>query len=388
MSKKILIHTLFYKNYNYGGMLQAYALYHKLSTLGYECEELNYNQQMSGVLKKLIYRGHRLVEIIRDPAYYKNAKKKVYIDKLARKKYVSEYSDILRKVFEIFMEKEFVSTKVYTPDTIKKLHGYDFYISGGDQVWNPEWTDRNFFFCGIEDGKKIGYSCSAGKSKFTNADTMKICKFANNMDVISVREKNLSEILNQENIKNQIIADPVFLLTKDEWIQFANDKYNLPEHYVFAYLLGDDPERRRNIRKFAEKNNLKIVSIPHVLRYYIEADEEFADLKIRDAGPKEFVSLIKNADFVVTDSFHGTAFSILFEKQFINFSRFKADDKRSLNARLKNIVEEYGIDNRLILVNDIENIMINQCEEIDYTVCRKITEEKRKKALDFLKKAL
>lgn len=388
MKKKILIHTLFYQNYNYGGILQAYALYSKLSSLGYDCEELNYDRNVTGKIKKIIYRGYRLWEIIREPIYYKKSKQRAAMQNCARKRYISEYNDELRKVFEVFMTSEFKTTKVFHPDDFNKIHGYDYYIAGGDQVWNPDWTDKNFFFYKLRDGKKIGYSCSAGKNKFTSSDRRKIVKYAKKMDAITVRENNFSKMLLDNNISNRVIADPVFLLNESEWNDFSNDKYDLPEHYLFAYLLGDDVQRREAIKKFAKLNNLKIVSIPHVFRYYIEEDEQFADIKIRDAGPKEFVALIRNADFVVTDSFHGTAFSIIFEKQFLNFSRFKADDKRSLNARLKNINEEYGLMERMVNINGLETVQINSLNKIDYNECRKITEKKRTDAFTFIDEAL
>jgi hypothetical protein len=133
---------------------------------------------------------------------------------------------------------------------------------------------------------------------------------------------------------------------------------------------------------------LQIVSIPHVFRYYIEADEGFADIKIYDAGPREFVSLVKNASFVLTDSFHGTAFSLLFEKQFLSFIRFKQNDKHSLNVRLSSIICEYKLKKRLIKVEELDNIEINNLIPIDYEVCRKVTEKKRNDAISFLRNNL
>lgn len=380
-----MIHTLFYDNYNYGAMLQAYGLYHTLESMGMVCVELNYTGQVSNKRKKIFYRGYRILEIMHAPISYIRKKKNASILQRQRERYISETGDPLKKMFDLFMEKEFHSTKLYSPDSIGTLSGYDFYVAGGDQVWNPDWTEGNYFFAGVSDGKKIGYSCSAGKDFFTKRDKNKIYKLAKNMDVISVREKNFSELLTEGNIKNQIIADPVFLMTKEEWGDFANDKYDLPEKYIFAYILGNDEESRVKVKTFAENNDLPIVSIPHVLRYYIEADEDFADIKIYDSGPREFVSLVKNAAFVLTDSFHGTAFSLLFEKQFLNFCRC---DRRSLNARLENVVKEYGLKNRLISVNELEHIEISNLEPISYNICQKITEMKRSKAIAFLKDTL
>lgn len=386
--KKILIHTLFYKNYNYGGMLQAYALYNKINSMGFECVELLYEQSIKSLFQRICYKGYRIVQILKNPIYYKNSKQIFGEKKKSREEYIQRYSDLLKTVFEEFMQSEFKTTSLYFPNTADNIRGYDFYVVGGDQVWNPEWTDKNFFFSGINDGKKVGYSCSAGKDNFTIHDKKRLYKLIRNMDIVSVREKNFSEMLKEKGINNSIIADPVFLLTKSEWVDFINIKYDLFEHYIFAYLLGDDKERRDIIKKFAKRNNLKIVSIPHVFRYYIETDEVFADLKIYDAGPREFVSLVSNADFVVTDSFHGTAFSLIFEKQFLNFSRFEENDVRSLNVRLKNIMEEYEISDRLILISELENIDIGDLKPINYEKCNRITNKKRDEAILFLNDSL
>lgn len=177
-------------------------------------------------------------------------------------------------------------------------------------------------------------------------------------------------------------------MQQEEWNEFANHKYALPEHYVFAYLLGEDVERRVMIKKFAKRNNLKIVAIPHVCRCYIEADEDFADVKIRDAGPREFVSLVKNADFILTDSFHGTAFAIIFEKQFFNFSRFKAADSSCLNIRLKNINEDFGLERRHIDINTLDRVDLECTDAICYANLNPIALRKKEEGLNFLNSAL
>lgn len=388
--KKVLIHTLFYQNYNYGGMLQAYALYRELTNMGFECEELNYTQNIDNKLKKLISRSFRIFEIAMHPKYYMECKRKGAKEVEQREAYISRMGkDVLKNAFVGFINTEFKSTPVYSPDTIRKLQKqYDYYVVGGDQVWNPEWADANFFGAAVKDGKKIGFSCSAGKSKFTEYDKKKILTYINNIDSVSVREKNFSDMLSEAGVENSLIADPVFLMSPEEWSKFANDKYELPQRYVFTYLLGEDRHRRQIIKKFAEDKGYLIVSIPHVFRRYNQADENYADVEINDAGPREFISLIKNADFVLTDSFHGSAFSLIFEKQFLNFSRFRVTDTRSLNARLKNIVREYGVEERFVSIENLNKINIEEMDKINYDRCRIITEKKRTNAKKYLQTEL
>lgn len=384
--KRVLIHTLFYQNYNYGGILQAYALYHFLEGIGYQCEELNYSRSVDHTILKLIYRGFRIAEILKDPWYYITQQRNRRKEAQLHEQYVKYAgSDLLKEVFESFMEREFCSTKVYRPDSIRMFDGvYDYYITGGDQVWNPEWTDRNFFLCFGGAGKRIAFSCSAGKDHFTKDDRKKILKHIGKMDAVSVRERNFSELLDREEIVHELIADPVFLLTKQEWDKFACN--SVKGDYLFAYLLGNSAACRKAVKAFACSNGLKIVSIPHISRMYVRADEGFADVEILDAGPGEFVGLIRNAKFILTDSFHGTAFSLILEKQFLSFRRSEFTDKRSMNARLFSVLEEYGLEERMVSLEQLACMKINDMPVIEYEAGRAVTQNKHRKAVQFLKK--
>lgn len=388
--KKILILTLFYQNYNYGGILQAYALYHRLEQMGFECEELNYSQSVSGIIQKVWKRGFRIIEIAKDPRYFLEQKKKSQIQQQCYEKYIeTSKGDVIKNVFESFMKSEFLSTSVYTPLTIGQLEQkYDAYIVGGDQVWNPEWMDKNYFLRFVKQGNKVAYSCSAGKSRFSSYDKKKILKYIDDFDVVSVRENNFSQLLDDNKVKHELVADPVFLLTKEEWEKFSGGTPLVKGKYMFVYLLGEDEMRRKQIKQFSIQNDLKIAFIPHVYRRFNEYDEGFADYEIRDAGPREFVNLLSNASFVMTDSFHGTAFSILMERQFINFSRFEENDIRDLNVRLQSVLMDYSLESRMKTPKDLGTFRVTDIEEIDYERISLITMDKRDKAIAFLKGSL
>ena len=381
---KILIHTLFYQNYNFGGILQAYALYNFLRNLGCSCTELNYTLELCGIWEKLKYRKQNIFFLISRFVKNKYHKKKACV---LREKYISYYQgDYLKEKFDQFMKDNFDSTVVFNPVNIVDLEKqFDCYIVGGDQVWNPDWTDNNFFLSYASKGKKIAFSCSAGKNHFTKNEKKKLLKNISNLDVISVREQNLSNLLNQNGILNQVIADPVFLFAREEWIKFSSFCHHIDTPYVFVYLLGRDKKCREDIICFARRNHLKIVAIPHVWREYNKADEDFADLEILNAGPKEFISLINNAEFILTDSFHGTAFSIILEKQFLSFSRFKNNDKRDLSIRQYSLLNEYNLLSRMIYTEQLKSTKISELEMINYDVKKKVTWAKRENAICFLK---
>lgn len=388
--KKILINTMFYQNYNYGGILQAYSLYHKLEMMGYVCEELKYTRIITNPIVKLLYRWFRIIEIAKNPLYYFEKKKELAVEAQLKEKYIHiNGMDLMKEVFEKFINNEFKTTEVFSPSSIKRIdQDYDYHIVGGDQVWNPEWCDRNSFLKYVKKGKKIAFSCSAGKSVFSKYDQRKLLKYIHNLDVVSVREFNLNKFLTEHKVENEIIADPVFLLERKEWENFASQKYKLPRKYVFAYLLGKDKKRRELVRKFAKKNGFTIVSIPHLFRFYNENEEGFADIEIYDAGPREFVELIMKSSFVVTDSFHGTVFSLILRKQFLCFNRSLEKDLNNQNSRLLSLLRMYGLDNRMVSIDELETLFIADIEQIDYKFVEDIICENREKAVRFLERNL
>lgn len=384
----ILINTLFYQNYNYGGILQAFALYHKLEELKYNVIELNYTRTYDDSIKRNLNRGFSLLKRVIHPQEFFAACKNHHVIHENVVKYNKMYpDDPIKSVFDKFMDDEFKSTRLYHPDTINKLPPFDAYIIGGDQMWNPLWFDENYFLK-FAKGKKIAYSCSIGKDNLTYKEKKKLRYWISTLDYVSTRENNVYKWINNEGIDCKLIADPVFLLTADEWRQFScnvDKKFLLKEPYIFAYLLGQDRNRRDAIKEFASKNRMRIVSIPHVWRRYNEFDDNFADYSFMNVGPKEFVMLISRASFVMTDSFHGTAFSIIFNKSFYNFSRFRNNDKNSLNSRLKSVLKEYELENRMI---DVEAIPKLEIKEINYSEVNQIIKRKRETATRYIIESL
>lgn len=385
---KILVLTLFYQNYNYGGILQAYALYHKLQEMGHDVMELNYDRTDANKTRNWLRRFGRLIKYAIHPVDLIYESKLIKKQSIAAEKYHNYLqNDPIKNVFDSFMDTEFKSSVLFHPDTINFLPPFDCYLTGGDQMWNPMWLDKNYFL-DFAKGKKIAYSCSVGKDKLSDDERQKLKKLISNIDYVSTREMNTYNWLNSDGIKCELIADPVFLLSKVEWDKFSEPvdrKFDIVSPYLFAYLLGEDEERRKAIKAFANKHGLKIAAIPHVWRRYNEADIGFADYSFMDVGPKEFVKLFLNASFIMTDSFHGTAFSIIFNKPFYNFSRFPSGDKKALNSRLKSVLEEYGLQDRMVRIEDIYNL---ELKTINFENINKITELRKNKAVSYLNKSL
>lgn len=218
---KILIHTLFYQNYNYGGILQAYALYSYLTSQGNECIELNY---VRGMKKSewIARRIKNIPEMISTPQKFINKFKIIKDEKLLWEEYIKKFpDDPMKKNFDLFMKENFNQTKLYNFKNIDMIsEQFDCCITGGDQMWNPMWYDGNFYLK-FSDKKNIAYSCSVGKDILTNGDERKILEGIKNIDRISVRERNIFNWFEQQNVIAELVCDPVFLLSKKEWESFA-----------------------------------------------------------------------------------------------------------------------------------------------------------------------
>lgn len=369
---KIGILTLFYQNYNYGGQLQAYALYKYLSFLGHEVEHIAYDRYPHNFADKWLDRIKRNYSII----FYPKEIKRIKLESEKQRKNKQKYQDILNEIesievttvdkFQSFM-KNIPHTQVVDRRTIRKFSDrYDLVILGGDQIWNPQFFSSAYFGNWVSDKRRVcTYSVSGGKDNYSEKEAKKICLASKNIKNISVREENLYKILSKyDERKNiELSLDPVFLLDEIHWNN-VQKKCEIEKPYIFTYLLNRDENSRNEIEKFAKKKDMQIVTIPHARGEYNECDEKFGDIKLYDVGPEEFLGLISNAQLVITDSFHGTCFSIIYKKQF--FSIINGVDSQSIttNARLFTLLNSLDLNDRLITDRDISQLL--DCAEVEY----------------------
>lgn len=220
----------------------------------------------------------------------------------------------------------------------------DMYIAGSDQIWNTDAPNGSmpgyYLDFGTKDIKRISYAASFGISEIANEYKAFVKEEIQKLNSISVREKSGSIILEELGFSNvDVVCDPVFLLSKDEWEKIAllSKSYNLKKgSYILLYdFIGDD-QIEKFCKQLSKETGKKIVSVNDFEpRYY-------ADLNINDAGPLEFISLINHAAYVVANSFHATAFSVILEKDFYTFG-LKNHRNSSRMSDFMNIV---GLQNR------------------------------------------
>lgn len=272
-----------------------------------------------------------------------------------------------------------VSEPVYAEDDfVKRCPISDYYITGSDQVWNikhNQGIDTHYFWDGIK-GIKISYASSIGNATLTEEEKQVYPKLLSDFRTVSVREESAKRCLQELGIESDRLIDPTFMLDRFEWEKFSSPKL-VKEPYLCVYLpynIEDKALIYKTARKIAKSKNLLIVTFS-----YTGKKDRYADKTFCNVNPSDFLSLMSNADFVITNSFHGTAFSINLNKQFYAYmpSGFK--------TRLMNILELCGLEDRA-LTHEITDDCINSF--INYEPVNKVLAAERERAFNFLRGAL
>ena len=231
-------------------------------------------------------------------------------------------------------------------------NNYSDVIVGSDQLWLPVNVVSDYYTLNwvSNNVNKISYATSFGISKIPSKYTEMYNKFLNHINYLSVREdvgvNLIKEIANKDAT---LVCDPTILLTRNEWEEIISDERIINDDYIFCYFLGSNIEHRKFVENLKKITGYKIVSLNHCDEY-VKYSDKFADYTPYDVGPSEFVNLIKNAKYVCTDSFHGTVFSILFNKEFYTFERFKSNAKMSTNSRIYSLLKKTKLEDRLLYI--------------------------------------
>lgn len=358
--------------YNYGTMLQALALQKKIEECGYQSEIIDYKtKRLTSVKNTFFLRLKRVpIYILEFQKYNTLRKSRADLDEKNR-------------AFERFYNQYLkVSNTAY--DSVDELNSecpvYDGYIVGSDQTWNPFVSGRPeaFYLPFVKnDAKKGSYAPSLAVSSLTEEQSRFIKERLSCFKWLSVREKTGAQLLESVLGKNVTqVLDPTLLLDKEQWMQYGSHKFD-EEKYIFVYLLGEKKEHRKIIDNLQKKLGLKVICMP--VSYLELANKNYKHVY---GGPDDFISLIANAELVCTDSFHGTMFSINFEKQFYSFCKTDDNVVSSENSRLKDALEMFGVEDRLITDTPSKIVEINYKE-----IIKKVNREKEK-SLSYLQEML
>ncbi|CUO31274.1 MULTISPECIES: polysaccharide pyruvyl transferase family protein [Clostridium] len=350
--------------YNSGASLQAYALMRYLEELGNEVEIIDY--------KPDYLNNHYKLGIIANPKYEKNLMLKMIYLTL---KFPGRVLALRKKIkYDHFRDNYLkVTKKRYISNSELKNNPpeADIFICGSDQIWNSKFNngkDPAFYLDFAPQGKiKASYAASFATDRMEESVRDITKERINKLDYIGVREISALNILEDLGIDNGIqVMDPVFLLSKETWLNMAYE-VDKKQKYIFVYDFDGNELIKEIALKVAKKKSLKI---------YTVFKSDYSDKVIKGMGPIDFISYIKNAEFVISNSFHGTAFSIIFEKQFIVVNR-----KEEINTRMRDLLTILKIENRLI--NENYNFdLINK--NIDYTVVNRAIKLKVKSSKEYL----
>ena len=279
------------------------------------------------------------------------------------------------KLFNDFLNKNaIVSKETYNSSNIENANKeYSAFIVGSDQIFDLERTgnDENFLLDFVKaNNKKYSYAASAGK--VDENDLNEICSCLNHFDGISIREQSLCDRI-RNRLPNKDVymhIDPTFLLPSKEWKNMAKSpKYS---NYILVYTLSKSPDLLKAARQLSKKTGKRIISIS------ARAEIHKGIKKVSKASIEEFLGYFMNADYIFTNSFHGTAFSVIMER---NFSVGFHANKRMGNDRMETLLKILGLEFCRLKYENNEVVINN----IDYTDVRNNIENERKKSINYLK---
>jgi len=292
-----------------------------------------------------------------------------------------------KKNFDLFISKHIhkITSEFNTESQLEQYceeNKFDLFVCGSDQIWNPYNIrfEKAFFLSFTNEGaKKISYAASIGQDSVQEDGLEFIKENLVDFDSISVREDSAIRILQEAGITQEVFVhvDPVFLLSQNSWRERENI-VSLPEFcekYVLVYRLTDNPQFDKALEELKRSSGLPFVAITDRL-----GKIPFIDKKYMSLGPAEFLYLIDNAEYVVTDSFHGTAFSLIFEKKLIAVSNLKK------NTRITTILEKTGMIDCLVSQNSSTDIIPKLDYSDMYTKCRSRIMELSREARQYLEK--
>lgn len=361
--------------YNYGATLQAYALQNYLESQGHEVEVIDY--RLSSHIRYELFtlfpvgRAYKLVSAFPFLRFIIPPYKNRHMLKTWGRK----------KAFDTF-DRKYLHLTEQTYRTYEELKHSDLdadvYIAGSDQIWNPEYDngrDLGYYLnFGNRNTKKISYAASFGVSSISKEQAEFVKEQLSSFSHISVRETSGVEILKEIGFRAVACVDPVFLLRREDWIVNLNLKTTSKLKYIMVYDFNHDNHKMASfVQCLSKQTGLKVLSVNDASNAY------YADIQINDAGPKEFLEYIYNAEFVVASSFHATAFSLIFNKKFVTYPL----GVLSNSSRMENLLNLVGLRDRFCC----DNINVIQ-NNIDWTHVNKLLVDYSAKSKEYLREAI
>jgi polysaccharide pyruvyl transferase WcaK-like protein len=366
---------------NYGACLQCYALWKYLAEQGYDCEIIDLHRPIAHSDYIPSKRYHRCRPLSQSwiSKLKKNVKKLLGI----KSKPIKYYNDEAKKKFEEFNSLYKKSAPYTSIDAFyKNPPQYDIYIAGSDQLWNPtqHYCIEPYFltFVSGSEKKKISFSTSIGITELTDDEKKMFKEWLNDFTAISVREKQAKQLL-ESFVGREVnqISDPTFLLSPSSWHFIANAPTS-KEPYILYFALHFDKNLLNYCQKLSKESGLCL----YVLNQTQSDSIDNSYIAIKDAGPRDFLGYIENAEMVITDSFHGTVFSLIMgAKNF--YTHISPRNKRG--SRIEDLLETYALKNH-ILREDLSRTYLDlQKDIVERQQVIAVINRERTRSIDYLK---
>lgn len=365
--KKIGIIT-FHNSYNCGSMLESYAMQTILEKNSMKAEIVDFSSDGQKELYSVWFKNNSLRNIIKNIVLIP-----------AHKRLVNNNNK-----YEEFKNNNFKLSKKYSEKDIINEKDYKIVVAGSDQIWNITIKDASdaYFLNWVKEARKVAYAPSFGaKNIFTYSDNLqKYIDYLNDFDALSIRENNgqkwLKELLNK---KVDVLLDPTMLLNREDYDKIMATDVSVNYKYIFFYSPSFDPEICKYVKKIADKYNLKVITWS-TKRYYTKRIKRFGFILPKYENPALYLYLIKNAELVMTTSYHGTIFSTIYRKKFITIKNGEmyGDDDRVIT-----LLNQMDMMDRLIPYEFDEKF--NYLGEVDYSKYDKKVSSLRKKSMKYIK---
>lgn len=364
--KKVGIITMYYNSLNYGGLLQSFALQKKIENLGANCKQISFNKTNFSSLKQRFFSKKNEMGVF---FAFKWAIEKI-VEKIiskVSKKIISkdDKSALSLKSVRMSEFREAIPhTEIYDESNINKVNSqFDVFICGSDQIWKPGVLCDEYILKFVEKNKvKASYAASISNSKITEDEINEIVSSISDYNAISIRERQDNELLNKYDCNSKWVLDPTLLLNSSEWDEVVSERL-VEDKYLFVYLLGKNKKCKKILKSYAQKYKLKIVNLKYASGDIKKIDSSFGDYNFININPNEFISLIKNAEIVVTDSFHATVFSIIYNKTFYTIQR---EEEETMENRIKSLLSIVNEEKRFIKIDELfKKNQINKAKYLD-----------------------
>lgn len=326
--------------YNAGASLQAYALVTYLNSLGHRAEIIDYKPDYLSL--------HHSLSVIGNPRYNRPLLREAYLLAKLLGRLKAKCGPRKRR-YDQFRREYLPLTRRY--NSFSELQASppkaDIYLAGSDQIWNclfQNGKDPAFYLAfAPDDAVQASYAASFATEDIPDEWKEQVSIWLHGLDAISVRERSGVEILNRLGLNGQAVMDPVFLLERTQWEALALPMES-KQPYLLVYDFDNNPEIARTAKELAEKNGWKILTLQKL---------PYADRCVENAGPREFLGLIRGAQYVLSNSFHATAFSLIFQRPFLVFDR-----SEHINTRMRDLMKTVGLDSRHSADEEIDWLLV------------------------------